>query len=446
MPIQTIANSDLQYYLICYNKHGVERSDDPDGTQGRLSDTIHEILRNGPVTDVFLLSHGWKGDIPAAKEQYDNWISAAARCEADLDALRNRNHGFSPLLIGLHWPSLPWGVETHVEASVAFEMSSHTKVDELIEGAAEKIADSDPARTALKVIFDAAADDLSPSQLPNAVVDAYRILQKEAGLVSDGPGAAPGDDAEDFDPQQAYEASRALEGDVTSFGSFSIGGLLSPLRQLSFWTMKKRARRFGERGAGALLRSLQRVSSDQGAQFHLMGHSFGCIVVSAAVAGNDGNEPLERPVGTLYLVQGALSLWAYCSDIPVQSGTPGYFYSIARDDKVSGPIIVTQSEFDTAVGKLYPLGAGVAGQVVYAPGELPKYGAIGTFGAHGAGIRIEQGQILSVGAAYNFRPGHFYNLDCSTVISEGEGLSGAHSDIAKSEVGHAFWAGVLCSH
>jgi len=30
------------------------------------------------VTDVFFTSHGWKGDMPAAIEQYDRWVAAMA--------------------------------------------------------------------------------------------------------------------------------------------------------------------------------------------------------------------------------------------------------------------------------------------------------------------------------------------------------------------------------
>ena len=36
-----------------------------------------------------------------------------------------------------------------------------------------------------------------------------------------------------------------------------------------------------------------------------------------------------------------------------------------------------------------------------------------------------------------------YNLKSSAFISEGGGVSGAHSDIAKPEVAHVFWAAVM---
>ena len=208
--------------------------------------------------------------------------------------------------------------------------------------------------------------------------------------------------------------------------------------------MKDRARRFGESGAGKLLRTLQESAPpERNVHFHLMGHSFGCIVVSATVAGI-GLPPLIKPVDTVFLVQGALSLWSYCADIPVAKGNAGYFHSICRDGLVSGPIVTTQSEYDTAVGRLYPLAAGIAGQISYgAADELPKYGALGTFGIQGDDLEPISKDILPLDASYCFEKGKIYNLDGRSVINEGDGPSGAHSDIAKPEVAHAFWDAVM---
>ena len=33
-----------------------------------------ETVAREPITDVFLMSHGWKGDVPSAREQYGRWI------------------------------------------------------------------------------------------------------------------------------------------------------------------------------------------------------------------------------------------------------------------------------------------------------------------------------------------------------------------------------------
>src|SRR3712207_4587470 len=111
MPLRTIPGTDLSYALVAFDKDGVERDDDPDGPGGKLSARVLELLTDEPVTDVFLLSHGWKGDVPGAVEQYDRWIRAMDDREPDKQRMAQRSPGFRPLRIGLHWPSLPWGDE-----------------------------------------------------------------------------------------------------------------------------------------------------------------------------------------------------------------------------------------------------------------------------------------------------------------------------------------------
>src|ERR1700731_3130978 len=108
MPIERIPESDLTYYLISYDSDGHERTNDPDGM---MSVRASEELVTTPVTDVFLISHGWLGDIPWARHQYNTWIRAMDKCKTDKERIRQARPGFKPLLIGLHWPSLPWGEE-----------------------------------------------------------------------------------------------------------------------------------------------------------------------------------------------------------------------------------------------------------------------------------------------------------------------------------------------
>jgi hypothetical protein len=169
--------------------------------------------------------------------------------------------------------------------------------------------------------------------------------------------------------------------------------------------MKDRARKFGESGAHQLLSDLMQVAAGRDVKFHLMGHSFGCIAVSATVAGPAGST-LPKPVDSMALIQGALSLWSYCSNIPEAPGTPGYFHPLVADNRVRGPIVTTQSSFDRAVGTWYPWAAGVKGQVSFAPGSLPKYGAVGAFGVRGPGTEGEDRVIIRADHAYNFETPH----------------------------------------
>jgi hypothetical protein len=178
------------------------------------------------------------------------------------------------------------------------------------------------------------------------VREAYERLYAEAQLDGgDGdPGAPPGADREEFDPMRSTVRTRTRVGGGRGGAGGVLGGgfldkvkglVVAPLQQLSFWKMKDRARAIGEGGAHALLVRLMKASRPE-TRFHLMGHSFGCIVVSATVAGAPKGEKLPRPVDSLFLVQGALSLWSYCPDIPMARGTAGYFNRTLKEGLVRG--------------------------------------------------------------------------------------------------------------
>ncbi len=437
MPVERVPGTNLTYYLIAFDAEGNERSDDPNGL---MSQRVLDVLTNEPVTDVFLMSHGWQGDVPAARKQYNKWIAAVAQCSDDMQRVQTAQPAFRPLLIGLHWPSLAWGDE-ELGGPASFSVPTGTpSVDDLTDQYAQRLANTPCARAALTTILTRAMNNPAPFTLPEEVREAYAALDRETGLGYAGVGAAPGTDREGFDPEGIVQA--ALEQSFAP-GGFSTDALLAPLRVLSFWKMKDRARHFGETGGFTLLRELQRVrKAGDPVRFHLMGHSFGCIVVSAALGGPGGHGMLERPVDSVALVQGALSLWSYSSDIPPSPGQAGYFNALMTQKKIAGPIITTQSAFDTAVGRFYPLGAGVMQQVSFAPGEFPTYGGVGAFGIQGPKLDIVNLQMLPLDGSYSFEPGKIYNLESSQFIREGSGPSGAHSDIAHPEVAHAFWQAV----
>jgi hypothetical protein len=443
MPVRSLPGTDLSYALVVFDEKGDERAE-ADGSM--LSEQVAERLADPahPVTDVLLTSHGWKGDVPAAIEQFDRWIGAVAAQAADRAAAEARPGGFAPLIVALHWPSLPFGDENAPSGGAAVLSAGDDEAE--VDIWARRIADTPRARDAIRAVLHAARRETNAGAPSAALLKAYAALFAESGLEARGSAAPPGADQEGFDPAAIIAQSQAAGGarpatQLLGIGD-TLGGLfLSPLQQLSFWKMKDRARAFGENGAHELLARLQIVAPR--AHFHLMGHSFGCIVVSATVAGAASAPDLPRPIDSLFLVQGALSLWAYAGDIPYAKGTAGYFHRIVEHGLVRGPIVTTRSSHDTAVGRLYPLGAQIKRQLVLGD-ELPAYGGIGSFGIQG----VDGAQDLPMrGAsfAYGFRPGTIYNLEASDVIKNGSGASGAHSDIAHPEVAHAFWAAVLAA-
>src|SRR5919202_155440 len=176
MPIEKVPGTALNYYLIAFDENGNERNE-PDGK--KLSEQISAALVNEPITDVFIMSHGWLGDVPAARKQYNDWIGAMAGQTADIEKIKQARPGFRPLMIGLHWPSKPWGNEELTSSSVSFDVDNADPVNQLVDEYAERIANTETARQALQTIFRAAKEDNEPDSLPPDVLEAYQVLNQE---------------------------------------------------------------------------------------------------------------------------------------------------------------------------------------------------------------------------------------------------------------------------
>jgi len=457
MPIETVKVDtpiqSLEYYLIAFDANGHERLE----STGFMSQKLLDILATQPITDVFLISHGWLGDIPAAKEQYNNWISAMARSSADIQKIKelrqSQNQEFRPLLIGLHWPSKPWGNEDLNAKPTSFDTSG-SELNELIDQYAQDVADTEAARQALRTIFAASIEySVPPQTLPPEVNQAYEVLINEASLIKDENDS----ESLNLSPATLYQA--VAEGEQTEEISFGIGDVfqartnpfLDVLKYVSYWKMKELAREIGQTSGLKLLTQLQKAAAKT-VRFHLVGHSFGCIVVSSIVAGKGKNQ-LVCPVDSLVLIQGALSLWSYCPDIPRRNNLPGCFSSIIKNRKVSGPIVTTRSIHDSSVTKLYPA-ASVLGRfqsqdidfAAISTSEFPEYGSIGTFGIQGI-EEITSLKMRTCDKAYDFKPGKVYNLESSQFIRNF--VNGrdedAHNSIAKPEVAHAVWSAAFSS-
>lgn len=426
---------EIEYHFICFDEEGKERKQDDGNGIATVLDALKEEA--DPVTDVYLVCHGWKGDRKAGIKQSENWLWIAASSAPNRDKVRALVPGYKPLLVGLHWPSQAWGDESEGEDEADAGLlggapdgdDAKTTIDWYVNALG---VEGEDMRDAVTEIVNSASEATKlPPELDPLVVAAYEKLAKAAGRWSE-----EGEDTQgDWTAQRVYDTAQRPDADAALLGGSVKDTLLAPLRQLSFWTMKARAREVGETGVAKFLRDMQ-VASKR-VRIHLMGHSFGCIVVSAAVAGKP-DDPLLRPVSSLFLVQGALSLWSY-SKIGDQDG---YFRRIVDKKLVAGPILTTWSIHDKAVGNLYPIAARVARQANL-DGDYPKYGGTGAFGLQGGSNFAIEKDILGVDGDYGFEPGKIYNIKSQEIIAKGGGFSGAHSDIVHPEVAHLGWAGIL---
>ena len=366
------------YTLVVFDKDGNEQKDE----HGDLGS--QKVISKMPgVTDVFIMSHGWMGDVQDAIGQYNGWTDQLMSCHDDLAKLKTLRPGFKPLLVGYHWPSKPFGNESQIESfGIEAAMGGAAPAFDPAAEYAAVLGGTPEIHAAVTRVYNEIAASPNPSVVTPGLAKAYQDLNKVMRLGTEGPGAAPEADRQDFDPARICEAVQDAEDSAGSFGGFT-DALLSPLRTISFWTMKGRARKLGENAGGGLLIKLQDAAAGRPVRFHLMGHSFGCIAVTAMLTGTHQGGRVPAPVHSAFLVQGAMSLWSFTPQIPKLSGVPGYFQAAIKAKKVMGPLVTTQAKNDRAVGFLYPIASGVVGDASFDALDLPLFGALGTFGAQG---------------------------------------------------------------
>ena len=174
----------------------------------------------------------------------------------------------------------------------------------------------------LDTIIQAHQKDAAATELPAHASRAYVQLADKIGYSSQGPSGPPDAEGAPFDPEGAFQKGIEADAGASFGGGGSIGGILGPLRQLSYWSMKKRARRIGETGMHLFTTELMNAAPQ--ARLHLMGHSFGTIVVSGILGGPDASHALPRQADSVALVQGAVSLWAFGESVHGKA-LKGYF-------------------------------------------------------------------------------------------------------------------------
>ena len=174
-----------------------------------------------------------------------------------------------------------------------------------------------------------------------------------------------------------------------------------------------------------------------------MGHSFGCIVVSATVAGPAGEPDLPRPVDSLFLVQGALSLWSYASDIPYAAGRRAT--SIASSSTGSCAARSSRRARRTTPPSAASIrSARRSGSSSSSATSCRRTAASARSASRARGRRGHgdgRGELRRTTSS----PGRSTTSRRADIIKNGGGASGAHSDIAHPEVAHAFWAAALAA-
>jgi len=188
--------------------------------------------------------------------------------------------------------------------------------------------------------------------------------------------------------------------------------------------MKERAGLVGSSGLNPRLRELRERSPQ--VRLHLVGHSFGGRLVAAATVGSPGQPAVEPD--TVTLVQAAFSHYGFAQNY--DPGKDGFFRRMVSDHMTRGPVLITHSIRDMAVGSAYPLATRLAGFAAAGLGDsADRFGGIGRNGAQKTPEAVA-GRLQETGTPYNFEPQRVYNLNADNVIL-------GHSEVCIPQVAHA---------
>lgn len=443
-----------------------------DGFLFRQSDVdqlLAGLTRDPKPTDLFVISHGWNNNMDEAKDLYSRLTAQIAAQVQAAPSLQGRTFA----VCGVLWPSKKFEDKDLIPSGAASLNDAVTddKVQQRVSDLRDLLAangwpmqHSDAELQGKFSQLLSAVDDWEddPSSRRQVVGTIRALLPKGSADTEDAsnlffklnpdalienlkrslnpPPVTPGTNAASLDPFAT--SSGGGVGGAASFrdvlGGIN-GALLHFLNYTTYYVMKARAGDVGVKGVAPLIQKIREACPD--IRLHLIGHSFGCRVVTSAVNALPADAKF-RP-STMALLQGAFSHNSFAANFD-GNNNDGAFRQVVAQKKVTGPIIITHTRNDKAVGIAYPIASRIAGQVAAALGdENDIYGGLGSNGAQTAETTRERvvGTLLNPGSAYPFSGagscGHLYNLKADQFIS-------GHSDIVSAAVGYAITVAINC--
>jgi pimeloyl-ACP methyl ester carboxylesterase len=407
----------------------------------------HPVTLPAGVTDLIVISHGWNNDADDARTLYRTFFTNFVAV-----ATPNDLPGRSLAIAGVIWPSKKFDELLAIAGAPlgalgaagvhAADASSRTAVEAKLDRMKELF--TEPAQRQLIDDAKALVPDLGDkASARRAFVDKVRSLLNPAAAnredASDSFFKSSGDDLmdnlkvdeDDLDPAVAGTGGEAAlplgvgSAVAATGGAATVTGVLSgfnaaALNVLNFSTyfeMKDRAGSVGKSGVARLVDQLAAAVQ----KIHLIGHSFGGRVVAAAAASSTTDR-----IASLSLLQTAFSHSGF------SKRSNGFFRTVVDRKRVHGPILVTHTPNDKAVGIAYPLASRINGDKTAAFGDKDDlFGGLGRNGAQQMqdGETVA-GKLSAVGAAYAFKAGAFFNLEASDFIK-------SHGDVTGREVAYA---------
>lgn len=448
-----MTNFAYPYFPVQFTKNGTlfQQSD---------LDALMNGVAAGPnaPSDLLMMCHGWNNNMADATAMYSG-LADLIKAQIDSNpALAARKYA----ICGVLWPSkkfddkdlIPSGAAALNDAVTTDQLKERVRDLRSLYEASEwpdATAPAPPGFDEIEQLMDSIEDDPSAQA---RVVDLLRsLLPKDAASADDAserffdlptgnligkltkplnPPAIPaGTGAASLDPFSTEQVSGL--GGAAGFRDILGGiksGFLHLLNFTTYYLMKARAGDVGVKGVAPIIVKLRNSRPDL--KLHMIGHSFGCRLVSAAINALPEDEKF-RP-DTVLLLQGAFSHNGFALE---GQAARGAFRDVLEKKKVRGPIVITHTRNDKAVGTAYPIASRITGVTAAAIGDANDiFGGLGSNGTQTKDTTPEgiAGSLLALGQVYSFAAGVKsstpYNLKADEFIK-------GHSDIQKPEVAFA---------
>lgn len=411
------------------------------------ADALRPLLATLPnFSDLLVLSHGWNNDKADAAQLYADLLASIGKVLqlGAVPGLAGRQLG----ALCVFWPSKRFTDADLLSGGGAAALKDEPLAP--LQQALQKLRPNpmrlgdgftadDPVRNsaldaALRLVPDLAASEQARRKF---VLQLRKILDPSAAHPDDGSAEFFTLDAEalfqrfkDAVPVPAaisagggHAAALGARSPVAGFSDVFSGFVAAGRRIANFTTYYEMKQRAGTVGCIGLAPVLQRVRAQQaGLRLHLVGHSFGGRLVTAAAHAM----PNHTPALSLTLLQAAYSHNGLSAGYDQEKKLNGAFVDVLSQARASGPIVVTHTKNDQAVGLAYPLASRIARDTASALGDRDDpYGGMGRNGAqHLPTEVVVEGKLEKVGAPYDFMPGRVFNLNADDFITDHGAVTG----------------------
>jgi hypothetical protein len=440
----------LPFYPVQITKQGkIFSQEEKEAIENAVSQSDADKL-----TDLVVMSHGWNNDMADARQLYNKLFTNLAAIIPEHPEAGNRKLA----IVGVFWPSKKFADEDLIPAGDAASIGDEgpEPTSAALKEKLEKLKGTfdGPDESALeeaKGLVDRLEEnptnqkkfvDLIRSVLPahpsDSTDDASDLFMKMPGdriFQSLAPPSmfAVVPPAGDFgDAQGGALMIDDQSGAAAGFFDDLFSGIKAAAWRLlnfaTYYQMKERAGLVGK-GLNEMLDSVRKRGPKL--RVHLIGHSFGARVVTSAVDG-----PSQFQPSSLTLLQGAFSHNGFAEKF--DQTKDGFFRKVVAQSKVNGPIIVTHTINDRAVGIAYPIASRLANDDATAVGdENDVFGGIGRNGA----VKMKEKEFIKAlllpdAGKYQFLPKKVHNLRADRFIT-------GHSDVTGRQVANAIIHAVL---